>query len=161
MRIEWHEDSAHAVARSLWQVQEALEEGRQMSSEVFQALNEADPDSSNRRLQVLRARFEAAVKKLSDLERESDELRGATEGMIQSFERSESEAVRTLRSLEAGTKQEEQGPAGITATPAPRPVRPRQTPPMPLPRPRIAPVMRLNPMGPILEWLMALLYRQM
>ncbi|MBQ8110572.1 MAG: hypothetical protein IJ124_10470 [Clostridia bacterium] len=159
MRIEWKEDNARAVAVSLERIQQELEQCLQQARQVEEALREADPDGSNKRIRKIDAKFEAAVGRLNRIAEDTAELESATNYMIRSFEDSESEVIRLLNNLDPGKgTQERTAEASAGFIPAGR-VIPHVVPPIMFPRPRIAPVMRFSALGPTLGWLMRLLNR--
>ena len=158
MRIEWREENARAVASMLEQTRIALEESRRRRTEVEDALRRADPEGKNRKLRALRNRFEAAMTRAGEAAEEAERLREGTERMIELFEDSERDVKRLLASLEPGRgREEERGSEAPGYIPAGS--RAARVSPIPLPRARIAPVMRMSALGPMAGWLMELIAR--
>ena len=121
--------------------------------QVEDALREADPDGTNKRLKAIKARFEAAVGRIKRLTEEADRLKAATNHMILIFESSERDAIRLLNELDPGkgTEAQEGSAAGMIGQD-----RAVETAPelfMAFPKPRIAPAMRFSPLGQTMGWL--------
>ena len=153
MRIVWKEDSAHAVASSLEQFLQEIEMCAQLSARVEEALKEADPDGSNRKLKAIRARFDAAALRLKRAAEDARGLQVATNHMIQAFEDCEGEVIHLLNGLDPGRAEEEASGRGAgDYGPDRREPRPADFP-IAFPRPRIAPVMRFSALGPTMGWL--------
>ena len=153
MRIVWKEDSARAVSQTLEQLRQAIEMCARQSCQVEAALQEADPDGSNKQLKAIGERFSAAMTRLTGIAKESEQIREATNHMILSFESCEEQVIGVLSSLDPGRGTEGKGiwrGAGYSA-----PARESSTGSLPvhLPRPTIGPTMRLGAFGPTMDWI--------
>ena len=157
MRIEWKEESALVILRKLKSIQQTLEAGEQKSSLVRNALAEADPDGSNKRIKAIGEAFEATVVKLKRVIENVDEMTKATNRMINLFEDSERDAIRLLRSLEEGFRAGKMEPRHTGLGTAYAIVDTVAQLPIELPEPVVMPAARVSAFGEAPDWLEALM----
>ena len=160
MRIVWKEDSARAVSQTLEQFRQAVELYARQSCQVEAALQEADPDGSNKQLKAIGERFSAAMTRLTGIAKELEQVKEATNHMILTFESCEAQVIGVLNGLDPGRGTEARGTwreAGYSA-----PAREGSTGslPIPLPKPTIGPAMRLGAFGPTMTWIEELMNQE-
>ena len=156
MRIEWHEDSARAVASMLEQIQQEMEQCTCLSQQVEDALREADPDGTNKQLKAISNRFQMAMRRIKNLAEDAEKLKESTNYMITTFENVENDVIRLLNNLTPGYGLEDEPGVFYTSS---RPEEPGEIPPILFPKPYIAPTMRFSAMGSTMDWLDALMDR--
>ena len=156
MRIAWSDESAQRITGSVNEMRRQLELCVHQSRTAFNALEEANPDGSNKRLKAIESQMERVVGKLRNAMDDAMEMERNMKRMTMLFEEAEAEARRQLEGMEIGGDAERTGgPTGII------PVR-RVTIEIPivLPKPLIAPAPRINPIGPTPQWLIGLIQKK-
>jgi hypothetical protein len=127
--------------------------------QVEDALREADPDGTNKQLKKLGVRFQAAVSRMKRISEDAEQLEDATNYMIQAFENGENDVIRLINNLNPGRGTEDKlETIGGDYMPD-RLIEPPIYPPITFPRPYIAPTMRFSALGPVMDWMEALMDR--
>ena len=153
MRIVWKEDSARAVSQTLEQFRQAIELYARQSCQVEAALQEADPDGSNKLLKAIGERFSAAMSRLMDVAKESEQMKEATNHMILTFESCEEQVIGVLNGLDPGRGTEAKETWRETGNGAVARESSTGSLPIRLPRPTIGPTMRFSAFGPTMTWI--------
>ncbi|MBE5807286.1 MAG: hypothetical protein E7317_02975 [Clostridiales bacterium] len=160
MRIKWNADRGRAVENSLEDMFDQLEALEGRLAQARAALDEANPAGDDKRLNAIARRFEAGAGRLTNVKRDTDDMRRATQRMIALFDGAENEVVRMLNELTAGSGAQADGAMGHMPADGRRTRNePAAQPPFRIPRARIAPVTRLMPFGPVMDWLIELINR--
>ena len=158
MRIVWSEKCARQLATHFERLREQLRESLEQSDNARAALEEANPDGDNKRLNKLTAEYEACVARLRRSDEMIETLLAGTYRMIEAFEDAEWRAVRLIEGLDPGNARDDTTngayPSSII-TDARGSERMMNLPP-----PIVGPHFNTGPMGPAPDWLAELLIQR-
>lgn len=157
MRIVWSGDAAERIIRRLKEAEEALDACVREAQQIRSDLDSANEDGSNRRLNAITNRYEAAVAQLRRTAREADDLVKAAKRAAESFEDAENQVLRNIRSID-GEKAAPQ--TGYTAGRGFGQNGDIHIPPQIdwiVHKPLIIPVSRLDSIRPVPDWIKNLL----
>ena len=99
MRIQWSSNAAQETMDRLRRADHGLEDCLQMAASVRLALAEADPDSENKALQTLSARFEDCVLRMKALRDSVNAYENAVRRTDESFRETEAGILRRGEAL--------------------------------------------------------------
>ena len=158
MKIVWSEGCARQIAAHFERLREQLRESFEQSDSARAALDEANPDGDNKRLNKLTAEYEACVARLRRADEMIETLLTGTNRMIEAFEDAERGAVQLIESLEPGSGRDDTADGAspsnfITGAKISEYI-------LNLPPPILGPHFNTGPMGPAPEWLAQLLIQR-
>lgn len=99
MRIEWDAESGRKISLALEKVQYQLEECEKSSVCVEEAMHEANPDGSDKRMRSIENQYETIMRRLREAINNASELNFAVRRMIDVFEETEEEAIYIVERL--------------------------------------------------------------
>ena len=100
MRIEWNSDAIESIIRRLANAEDELGVCRNDAARVREALNEANPEMDDKRLNNIAAQFENAVEQLERLKEELNETIRDARLADERFREAEQRNLRLVEKLE-------------------------------------------------------------
>lgn len=157
MRIVWSGDAAERIIRRLKEAEEALDACVKEAQQIRRDLDEANEDGSNRRLNAITNRYEAAVARLRRTAQEADDLVKAAKRAADSFEEAEKRAVRNMNSIDGEKAAPQTGHTLGRGSAHAHDFYIRPQVEWFVPRPMIIPTPRLDNLRPTPAWIKTLL----